>query len=406
MPDSLNVILNLVGKLDDTPGENTARERFRDYLGREIENVGHARDLIEECLRESDTQYARALQDLVNYVGHFLGFEVEHGRYQGTTSDIGHDGLWSSPEGFYVVVETKTTEQFTIKTSTLTGYVDRLISERRIPDKESAMGLYVIGEPDEEVSHLENSIIAEKKTNQLRTISVDALLSLAELLSEYDVTHEDALAVLRPSGPSIDPIANLMARIVAQEQVRQQDQEALQEASSTQSGTNTVAEPKPSPGTDGEPSYWLTPVSDKGEMTSKEVIDHLVGRDQIYGYGKSTPGRKDLASGDKIAFYASGEGVVGHAEFASRPEKRDVPSNHLTIPDAEEYPYIFRLRNPVLHLDEPIVIDQEVRANLDAFDDSDPEAAWGWFVVSTSRLTQHDFEALTRQEDTSTTSTS
>ena len=108
MPYSLDVILDLVGTLDDSPGDDTAREQFRNYLTREVEDVGHTRDLIEECLRESGTQHARALQVLVNYVGHFLGFEVEHGRYQGTTNDIGHDGLWTSPTGFHVVIETKT----------------------------------------------------------------------------------------------------------------------------------------------------------------------------------------------------------------------------------------------------------------------------------------------------------
>ena len=55
-----------------------------------------------------------------------------------------------------------------------------------------------------EVKQLRNAIVAENKTDKLRTISIDALLSLAELLSECDVSHEDALAVLRPSGPSID----------------------------------------------------------------------------------------------------------------------------------------------------------------------------------------------------------
>jgi len=255
MPDSLDVILNLVGKLDDSPGDETARERFRNYLQRKIRDVGHARDLIEECLRESGTQYARALQDLVNYVGRFLGFEVEHGRYQGVPGEIGHDGLWTSPTGFHVVIETKTTEQFHIKTSALTGYVNELISEQRIPDWESAMGLYVIGEPDEEVNQLEHSIIAENKTDQLRTISVDALLSLAELLSEYDVTHEDALAVLRPSGPSIDPIANLMARIVAQEQVRQTQEGTREDEPKQEERTSTISEPEPQLTGDGDPSH-------------------------------------------------------------------------------------------------------------------------------------------------------
>lgn len=41
------------------------------------------RDYVEECLRESGDQYNRALQDLANHLGRFLGFEVAFGRYHG-----------------------------------------------------------------------------------------------------------------------------------------------------------------------------------------------------------------------------------------------------------------------------------------------------------------------------------
>lgn len=397
MPFSLDAILDLVGHLDDTPGDDTARERFRGFLSREVDEVGQARDLIEGCLRKSGTQYARALQDLVNHTGHFLGFEVEHGRYQGVPGEIGHDGLWSSPTGFHVVIETKTTEAFHIKTSALVGYVNELISEQRISDWENAMGLYVIGNPDPEVKQLKNAIVAENKTDQLRIISIDALLSLAELLSKYDVSHEDALAVLSPSGPSIDPIASLMERIVVQEQVRQEDETSSQEAETeAEKSPATISEPEEQALSTSNTTYWLAPVSGKGDMGPKEVIHQHVGRDQIFGYGKSTPGRKELSPGDQIAFYASGEGVVGHAEVFSQPEKKETPSNYLSIPDPEEYPYVFDLCNPKLYADNPVIIDQSLRRKLDAFENSDPSAAWGWFVVSTSKVSEHDFEVLTR----------
>jgi hypothetical protein len=38
-------------------------------------------------------------------------------------------------------------------------------------------------------------------------------------MSDYDVTHEDMLVVLRPSGPGIDALADLIARLVAEETV-------------------------------------------------------------------------------------------------------------------------------------------------------------------------------------------
>jgi len=83
MSVSLNEILDLVGSLDDSAGEDTPRERFRRFLRKNVHEVGEIRDHIEQCLRTSGDQYNRALQDLVNYVGEFLGFKVEFGRYRG-----------------------------------------------------------------------------------------------------------------------------------------------------------------------------------------------------------------------------------------------------------------------------------------------------------------------------------
>lgn len=103
----LDQILALVGKLDDMPGEQTPRERFRRFLQENVLEIGRLRDYVEECLRNSGEQYCRALQDLVNYVGRFLQFEVAFGRYHGIQGEIGFDGLWTSPKGFHLVVEVK-----------------------------------------------------------------------------------------------------------------------------------------------------------------------------------------------------------------------------------------------------------------------------------------------------------
>lgn len=75
MSITLNQILALVGKLDDSQGDDTPRERFRRFLKDNTNEVGQVRDYIEECLRTSGDQYNRALQDLVNYLGHFLEFD-------------------------------------------------------------------------------------------------------------------------------------------------------------------------------------------------------------------------------------------------------------------------------------------------------------------------------------------
>ena len=60
--------------------------------------------------------------------------------------------------------------------------------------------MYVIGNQTA-IQQLKNAIMAER-FQQLRIISIDSLISLAELMNEYDVNHEDILSILKPSGPN------------------------------------------------------------------------------------------------------------------------------------------------------------------------------------------------------------
>lgn len=56
----LDQVLSLVGKLDDSQGNGTPRERFRKFLTESVKEVGQVRDYIEQCLRSSGEQYSRA----------------------------------------------------------------------------------------------------------------------------------------------------------------------------------------------------------------------------------------------------------------------------------------------------------------------------------------------------------
>jgi hypothetical protein len=59
MSITLHQILALAGKLDDAPGPETPRERFRQFLQANMTKVGEVRDYIEECLRTSGDQLGR-----------------------------------------------------------------------------------------------------------------------------------------------------------------------------------------------------------------------------------------------------------------------------------------------------------------------------------------------------------
>jgi hypothetical protein len=378
MSITLGQILALVGKLDDSPGDDTPRERFRHFLGENVTEVGQVRDYIEECLRTPGDQYSRALQDLVNHVGRFLAFEVAFGRYQGARGQPGFDGHWTSPTGFHIMVEVKTTEVYAIKASTLVGYVDELISAREIPNWDAALGLYVVGRPDPDIRQLENAIVAEKRTSQLRIISAESLLSLAEMMNQYDVGHEDMLAVLKPSGPTIDRVVDLMTRLVAQPEAEELPQKE-----------RAVAEPV----VETEVAYWLTPVKADEQQSAEEVIQTLVGKQGIYAFGERTPGRRHLKAGDWICFYATQNGVVGHASVVSAPERKPHPA----VRHSDRYPWVFALGQVELYLEQPLVIDAGLRGGLDAFAGRDLNKSWAWFVQATRKIARHDFRLLTRQ---------
>jgi hypothetical protein len=375
---TLNQILDLVGTLDDSAGPDTPRERFRRFLTKNVLNVAEVRDHIEQCLRTPGDQYNRALQDLVNHLGGFLGFDVVFGRYRGVQGEIGYDGHWKSPSGLHVVLEVKTTETYAVKTSTLIGYVDELISHKRIPSWDSALGLYVVGRPDPEVRQLEHAIVAEKRTSQLRIISAESLLSVGDLVSDYGLSHDDVLAILKPSGPTVDALAGLIARLVAQAEVTEPPKEVEPPAAVTQPEA---------------PTYWLTPVKDYEGETAEECIKSLVGEHQMYAFGEATPGRKRLKVADRICFYATGRGIVADAEVASPPERKpDRRVRHST-----EFPFTFRLRNCKLYPEKPVVLDAALRMQLGAFKNRDSSSPWAWFVQATHRITESDFKLLTRR---------
>ena len=371
---TLNQVLDLVGKLDDSPGEDTPRERFRRFLRENIKDVSSLRDYVEECLRNTGEQYNYALQDLVNHIGTFLGFEVVFGRYRGVPGEIGFDGHWKSPTGFHIVVEVKKSEVYSTRTSVLVNYIDRLISERRIPDWDHALGLYVIGRPDPSIKQLENSIIAERRERQLRVISVEALLSLAEIKAQYDVSHEDLLNIIRPSTPRIDPIVDVIIRLASPSSLEITKEE------------EKVSEIKE------RVNYFLAPAKGDETRTAEDIVRYLVGEKKLWAFGERTPYREVLKPGDKICFYASGKGVVAHAEIATKPEKVKKPE----IKELRGYPWIFKLKNVRLYLDDPVILDADLRSKLDVFKERD-QSAWGWFVHRTQKITEHDFKLLTKQ---------
>lgn len=384
MDSDLHTILNLVGDLRDENGETTARERFRAYLRDSVSDIGVLQDFVQACLTSSGQQYNRALQDIINRVGEFLGFAVTYGRYSGVSNDIGFDGHWVSPASAHIVAEVKTTDVYAIRTSALLTYINDLVSVGKIPRDEPRMGLYIVGRPDSELNQLENAILAEGHQQELRVISADSLLALAGLAAEYDVPHAAVVEVLFPSGPRVDATVDLMASLVAQ---AGDEPASTREARSDQTETTVDV--------NDQTSYYLTPINWKGHDSPLDVVGDLLSANK-YAFSERTPMRKRFKAGDWIAFYGgSGYGVFAHARFASAPQINPLPA--LTR-DPDEYPWTVDLDDVSIYEEAPVAMTREVRAQLDICKDADLDAPWGWLVTPTRQLTEHDFRVLTRHE--------
>lgn len=400
---TLDQILDLVGPLDDTPGDDTPRERFRRFLEKSVDSIGAVRDYIEASIRNKGPQYDRALQDLVNHVGTLIGFNVEYGRYQGVVNAIGHDGLWRRND-FSIVVEVKTTDAFSIQTATLVGYIDRLISAGKIPDWDHAMGLYIFARTDSQLTQLVNSIIAEKRTRQLRIAAVEDVLSLAELVQAELITPDEAVMLLRPAGVFVTDTIRLLSRIAAQatDTGTPGAKSELPGEPHVQSASIPATVPATSPeaaqhvaGTE-QRLHVLTPIRDRPDQTARDTLRQLLGAGW-YAFGEKTPFHDKLKPGDRICFYETGVGVVADAVVASSP-KKNPPEAEEIVKKFDKFPWAFKVRDVRLFFDAPVVIDADLRSKLDAFAGRDPANPWAWFVQTTRAVTEHDFAILTGKD--------
>jgi hypothetical protein len=206
-------VLALVGRLDDTPGDETGRERFRRYLRDHVGDPAAARYYASQCLARTEERYVRALQDLINHVGSLLSFDVTFGKYDWLPGEVAFNGRWLSSWGPHVVIEIRKRESYAGWRPTLARSIDQLIAEGEVPSWSLALGLYVIARPELKVTHLEKAILEEKQALQLRIISLESLFALAELKQEGRLSHQDVLTVLRSSSPSTDWLIELISRL-------------------------------------------------------------------------------------------------------------------------------------------------------------------------------------------------
>ena len=144
-----------------------------------------------------DARRGYAFQDLVNEMGRRLGYNVENGLYRGKKNEIGFDGLWKAADGSYIIMESKTSDDYSISIESVIGYRDNLIIDHKIPKKKCSI-LIVYGRDDKMA--LRNTVKGSNENQNIRLISANALFQLVKICSEMKnaIVQNQINNLLRP----------------------------------------------------------------------------------------------------------------------------------------------------------------------------------------------------------------
>jgi len=143
-------------------------------------------------------------------------------------------------------------------------------------------------------------------------------------------------------------------------------------------------------------SYWLLPAHSKVEgESSVEALKRWLDVN-LWGMGRSTPGRQSMKEGDLVCFYATKVGIVASSEIAGSTDVLMTAGEWPEPTPMDHEVFKIPLRN-TQWLPQAIPVDEALRSRLDAFRGKKSSSAWGWFVQSTSKLSERDFSLLIGQ---------
>lgn len=230
------------GKLKDN---NKTSTDFREFLNEIPSQL--ITQFANNCLTDGFTDSGLALQDVINQIGKRLSFTVENGLYRGNQNDIGFDGIWTSKEGYSIVLEVKTTDAYRMNLDdTVAKYRTKLIEQNKISKTESSI-LIVVGRED--TGGLEAQIRGSKHAWDIRLISTDSLIKLLTLKETLNDTKtiQQITELLKPKEYTrIDQLIELIFVTSKDLQIELPTEEEIEEAT-TEKKTRVASEDRSTP---------------------------------------------------------------------------------------------------------------------------------------------------------------
>lgn len=386
MSFNLHELLTLVGRLDDAPGSETPRERFRRFLLDRVSSVAAIAAMLEQSQERLGDQSARARQDLVVLLGRHLGFDITFGSYESVAGAVRLEGHWRSRRQARIAVEVRGEQTSTTDVETLARTVAALSASLPPEAGERWVGLCVTTDYYTGARQLEAQL-ARRPDRDIRGISTGSLLWLADMAAAGRVSHSDVLRLLT-SGPDSDFMVNLMRRLtesVAGGRSGADSASVVRPVTEMPDGPprlTIVARPEREP--EPDTGFWLVTLLHDETATPEQLLDAVIGRRQLLGISDTGTPPPPAREGDWVCFLIADIGIVGHGQLDSV-----ISDASAVIRGARRFSVVFRLKNLTLY-DAPHVVDDDALAHR-IIAGMPPEAA-GAFVSPVSR---DEYERLT-----------
>jgi hypothetical protein len=334
MSITLNEILALVGRLDDSPGFDTPRERFRRFLLERVTDAGVARSFIDQSQRALGEQHQRALQDAIVVLGRFLGFETVFGTDQRVAGGARYDGLWRSRRRLAIVLEVCTDQTPRSDVEELS----RSLPAVSAPSQPGVrhLGLCIVTPMYGGRARLEEALL-EKPQPDLRVVSIRSLLWLADMVSAERLQHHEILRLFT-SGVGLDFIVDLMERLATGNQDDGESRATVQVVSSSPAHS--------------EAAHWVATIGHDETATPEQFVESVIRRRQILGVTDVWAANGPAGAGDWICFCVHGKGTVGHARVDS------IINGAGLIRGSHRFTAVFRLKNIEIY-EAPIGLSPE-----------------------------------------------
>ena len=129
---------------------------------------------LDESLDNRFTDFGFVIQDIVNEIGHRLGFEVTNGVYRGHSGE-GYDGLWKIAGSGAILIEAKSSTAYSINLTRISEYRKQVAPELGILPEDISI-LIVVG--GEDTSEFESQVRGSRFAWDIRLLGVKSLFKL------------------------------------------------------------------------------------------------------------------------------------------------------------------------------------------------------------------------------------